>query len=56
MPVLGMYVQLTETNEVIANNLLKTIRDIAKMNKWIIDTSEFELIYKDINYLKFKNI
>ena len=56
IPVLGMYVQLTGTNEKIANELLKTIKKIAQMNKWIIDTSEFELFYKDINYLKFKNM
>lgn len=56
MPVLGMYVQLTGTNEKIANELLKTIKNIAQMNKWIIDTSEFKLFYKDINYLKFKNM
>ena len=56
MNVPGMYVQLIGTSEKIADELLKTIKDIAEMNKWIIDTSEFELIYKDINYLKFKNI
>lgn len=56
LPVSGMYVQLTGTNEKIANELLKTIKIIAQMNKWIIDTSEFELFYKDINYLKFKNM
>lgn len=55
MPVLGMYVQLTGTNEEIANSLLRTIKDIAKMNKWIIDISEFKLIYKDINYLRLRN-
>ena len=55
MHVSGMYVQLTGTNEEIANRLLKAIRDIAKMNKWIIDTSEFELFYKDINYLKLRD-
>ena len=55
MPILGMYIQLCGTNEEIANKLLKAIKDIAKMNKWIIDTSEFELFYKDINYLKFRN-
>ena len=54
MPVSGIYVQLTGTNEEIADSLLKAIKDIAKMNKWIIDTSEFELIYKDINYLKLR--
>lgn len=54
-PVMGIYVQLLGTNKDIANKLLKAIKDIAKMNKWVIDTSEFELIYKDINYLKFRN-
>ena len=54
MPVQGMYVQLSGTNEQIANKLLKAIKDIAKIYKWTIDTSEFELIYNDINYLKFK--
>ena len=53
--VSGIYVQLSGTNEEIANNLFKTIKYIAKMNKWIIDTSEFELIYKDINYLRLRN-
>lgn len=51
MNVSGMYVQLIGTNEDIANKLFETIKDIARMNKWLIDTSEFELFYKDIDYL-----
>lgn len=56
LPVSGIYVQMSGTNKDIANKLLKAVKDIAKMNKWVIDTSEFELIYKDINYLKLRNL